>query len=424
MRYDHVLRAVRETPWAVRLETLGVIQEVIGRRVTGDALSESEIVARLDAAAPRRDGTVSSVGSVAVLSLFGVMMPRASLMTQMSGGASTEAFAQELQGLIEDDTVDTILLNIDSPGGMTDLVPETAALIRSGRDRKPIVAIANTDAASAAYWLASQATELVVTPSGSVGSIGVYAAHQDVSQKLERDGIRTTLISAGRYKVEGNAFEPLSEEARAALQAKVDTFYGMFVADVAAGRGVTTDAVTAGFGEGRMVTADAAVTAGMADRVATLDETLARLTGQPPRTRGRRRMALADDGQTVAGTPAEAMTVTIMDQPGMEREQARAVATALVTEFTPGGGVAFATEATELAERARHLTTRATSLAEVQRGRLTAAKREHLAACSAELRASLDALTGLLEDTDHEKRSAAAALAHERLRHERRRANL
>ncbi len=285
MRYQHVLRAVRDTPWAIRPESLLIIQDVIAQRVHGEHLTDQEIQARIQAARPL--SPASQHGDVAVLPLFGVLMPRASLMSQMSGGTSVEQFTRDLADLVADDTVDTIVLNVDSPGGMTDLIPEAAQQIREARNQKRIVAVANTDAASAAYWLAAQATELVVTPSGSVGSVGVYAAHQDFSEKLQREGVTTTLISAGRFKTEGNPFEPLNEEALAALQGRVDEFYSMFVADVAAGRRVTTDDVRAGFGEGRMVTANHAVAAGMADRVDTLDGVVARLTGRT--TMGRRR---------------------------------------------------------------------------------------------------------------------------------------
>lgn len=285
MRYQHVLRAVRDTPWAIRPEALLVIQDVITQRVQGEPLTDDQIQARIQSARPAP--IASQHGDVAVLPLFGVLMPRASLMSQMSGGTSVEQFTRDLADLVADPTVDTIVLNVDSPGGMTDLIPEAAQQIREARQVKRVVAVANTDAASAAYWLAAQATELVVTPSGSVGSVGVYAAHQDFSAKLEREGVQTTLISAGRFKTEGNPFEPLSADALAAVQARVDEFYGMFVADIAAGRGVSTEDVRSGFGEGRMVTANQAVAAGMADRVETLDGVVARLSGAATMVRRR-----------------------------------------------------------------------------------------------------------------------------------------
>ena len=85
------------------------------------------------------------------------------------------------------------------------------------------------------------------------------------------------MVAAGKYKSEGHPFEPLSEEARAFLQSEVDRYYEMFTTDVARGRGRRQETVRSGFGQGRMVGADAAVAEGMADRVATWEDTLRRL---------------------------------------------------------------------------------------------------------------------------------------------------
>jgi signal peptide peptidase SppA len=134
--------------------------------------------------------------------------------------------------------------------------------------------------ASAAYWLASQADEIVSIPSGNVGSIGVFSAHQDLSAALEKEGIKVTLIKAGKFKVEGNPFEPLSDEARAQIQTRVDDAYSQFTKDVARGRGVKPSDVRGGYGEGRALPAKEAKAVGLIDRIATMDEVLGKLTGR------------------------------------------------------------------------------------------------------------------------------------------------
>lgn len=278
-KYGHVVKTVTESPWAIRPERLAAILEFVAVRAAGGQFTPEEIEARVGAAAPRRRAVTS--GAVAVVPLYGVLAPKAGLMTQMSGATSLQQFSQDLQAAADDQAVDAILLDVDSPGGLTDLVPETAALVREVRKVKPVAASVNTDAGSAAYWIAAQASEISITPSGSAGSIGVYAAHEDISGMQEADGVKTTLVSAGRYKVEANPFAPLSDEAREAIQARVDEFYGMFVQDVAHGRRVTVDEVRGGFGEGRMLTAHAAVAAGLADRVEPFDQTLARIAAGP-----------------------------------------------------------------------------------------------------------------------------------------------
>jgi ClpP class serine protease len=121
-------------------------------------------------------------------------------------------------------------------------------------------------------------------PPARVGSIGVFAAHEDISKALEEEGVKVTLISAGKYKTEGMPYEPLCAEARASMQQMVNTFGDMFINAVARNRGVATSTVKHGFGEGRMVLAQDAVRAGMADGLASLDQTVARLLGRRTRT--------------------------------------------------------------------------------------------------------------------------------------------
>jgi signal peptide peptidase SppA len=219
----------------------------------------------------------SSAPVIAVLPLFGTIAHRMGMMTDMSGGTSTERFQQYLRSAVGDPTVKSIVMDIDSPGGTVNGVPELADEIYQARTVKPVVAVANSQAASAAYYLASQASDIVAIPSGEVGSIGVFAAHEDLSKALESRGSKVSLISAGKYKTEGNPFEPLNDEAKAAIQEKVNHFYDMFVNAVARGRNTTPDAVRNGYGQGRMLNAEPARRAGMVDRVATWDRTLKRL---------------------------------------------------------------------------------------------------------------------------------------------------
>lgn len=384
-RYPQVLRAVCESPWAIRPEKLAVIREMLALRASGQRFTAEEIEARIGAGPAVKQS--SSVGTVAVIPLYGVITPRADLMTEMSGGTSMQGFMDSLRGAVADDSIGAILLDVDSPGGMTDLVPEAAAEIRAARGSKPIVAIANTDAASAAYWLASQADEIVVTPSGMVGSIGVFAAHDDVSAAMEQDGVKTTLISAGKYKVESNPFEPLSDEARAAIQERVDQFYGMFVKDVSKGRRVPVDAVRSGFGEGRIVTAQDALKLGMVDRVDTFEATVERLIVQ-----------------AAGGTP--------------RRQAAIAIASDIEA---PEGASSFVQVAVALRASADRFTADTSSLCEKSRGRLSVTKRDALALVAESLGGSAAALNELLAESEADPGSDVLArrlLADARTRHQ------
>lgn len=269
-----ILGWVRETPWAVTPTMLATILEIARRHAAGEKLSAEDIAARVG----DRQRPVGGVqGGIAILPLSGVVIPRATLMSDVSGAVSAEAFGKAFAQAVADPGVGAIVLDVNSPGGSVAGVDELARQIFDARGAKPIIAIANHLMASAAYWIGTAADEVVMTPSAEVGSVGVFAAHEDVSAALAAEGVKTTLVSAGKYKVEGNPYEPLTDEARATIQARVDEYYGMFVKAVARHRGVGQAAVRDGFGEGRAVGAAQAMAAGMVDRVETLDQTLARL---------------------------------------------------------------------------------------------------------------------------------------------------
>ncbi|MBB4520490.1 UNVERIFIED_ORG: signal peptide peptidase SppA [Rhizobium sophorae] len=279
-----VLRAFAAQPWFMDPRKAEQIVAMLELRAASGPRSEPY---RKNSAAVREQVRTTK-GTAAVFNLFGPIMPRAEALEDVSQQAALLVpFQKAFTESASDPTLAGMVINIDSPGGWMDLVPETAAMIRKARrPDRPIVAVANTLAASAAYWIASAADELIVTPSGEVGSIGVYVVHQDISERLAAEGIRMQFFAEGPRKTEINPFEPMSQEAGTALQARVRYGYDLFVADVAKGRRVSESVVRADpeksdkhFGGGRVYGAKEAVRLGMADRVATLDETITRLIG-------------------------------------------------------------------------------------------------------------------------------------------------
>ena len=276
---SRILSAFRSTPWAILPEKLALIAELLESHERGVRYTADEIRERIGAAASRPQARRE--GAVAVLPIRGTISRRAGLLTDASGGTSVDSITSSLRAAVADPQVKAIVLDVDSPGGSVQGVPELASEILAARDSKWITAIANDMAASAAYWIASACSEVVVTPSGEVGSIGVFCAHADYSAAYEAAGVKNTLIRAGKYKAEANPWEPLTDDARAAIQSTVDDYYSMFVAAVAKGRGTTPAAVRGGYGEGRILTAKAAVSEGLADRIATLDDVLQRLGAAP-----------------------------------------------------------------------------------------------------------------------------------------------
>lgn len=279
MTNDLAMRASAEA-WAIWQPALQLM--LMGERVERPDIPDADWqiigeVGPIDMQAATRPGPKS--GRVARIPVMGSISRRASFWSLMFGGTSVDGLTKALHEVALDDTIGTVLLDIDSPGGTVSGLPELAAEVRKLRESKHVVALANSLTASAAYWIASQADEIVATPEALVGSVGVFSVHEDWSKAMDRIGVKTTYIHAGKFKVEGNPDEPLTPEARDHMQAIVDDAYRLFVADVARGRGISPADVRSKYGEGRVLTAIDAKAAGMVDRIAGFDETVRRLSG-------------------------------------------------------------------------------------------------------------------------------------------------
>ncbi len=283
MNHQLLIAEFLATPWALMPERLHAMAGVVMRWSAG-VPAETQTMDRINSdrtirESRRKLATAQSSGGIAVLPLYGVVTQRGNMVDDVSGpgSTSTQQFSSTLRQLLADETVGQILIDIDSPGGSVYGVAELADEIQSARSQKPIVAIANSLAASAAYWIGCSASEFYVTPGGEVGSIGVWQAHQDYSQALEEAGVKTTLISAGKFKVEGNPYVPLDADAQSFMQSRVDDYYAAFTKAVARGRGVSVAQVREGMGQGRVLGADAALAQSMVDGVATFDDVLKKM---------------------------------------------------------------------------------------------------------------------------------------------------
>ena len=297
MPYKKILSVVFGEVWAIRPCKLDALANLVMLVAGGGKRSEEELA---EIAAVRRGRPAAVKGSVAVLPVHGLLSQHAGMIQESSGGTSTDELGRAFDSLMADNSIGAVVLDVDSPGGSVYGITELSSRIRAARGTKPIVAVANSEMASAAYHLGTAADEMVVTPSGEVGSVGVVALHLDVSKAAEMSGLSYTLLSAGEHKADGNSFQPLTDSSRAELQGQVDRYYEMFVGDVAKNRGITVKAVKSGYGQGRMVGAREAVESGMADRIDTLENVVAGLLSRQPKSVGagrtasdmRRRLAL------------------------------------------------------------------------------------------------------------------------------------
>lgn len=279
-----LLTAFYSAPWAVDVSTMRLMCQVVDRWALGIGLESDAIHAAVHGApavSAQRRATAARVGggAIGVVPVYGVLVHRAFSVERTSQPlTSTERLAALVRSYAADPAIDSIVLDVDSPGGSVFGVQELANAVDEVRGDKPIVAVANGMAASGAYWVASQADELIVTPSGMVGGIGVIMPHADMSGAYAKAGVRKTFITAGKYKAEGNDTAPLDQAARDHMQALVDAYGADFTRAVARGRGLSVEIVRGPtFGQGRMRLAGDAVGMGMADSIATLEQTIARL---------------------------------------------------------------------------------------------------------------------------------------------------
>lgn len=287
--YPNVLASAKSSIWCIRLDKLQAIFDMLEQRAAGVEADASSL--EIFAADNRRRTANRQDGMIGVLPVVGAIVHRGNLFTEASGTASSDVLGKQVDAMIAHPDVSALVLDIDSPGGQAAGIQELAAKIAGHRGTKPIVAQVNPEAASAAYWLASAADEIVITPSGDVGSIGAYAYHVDISGLNEQMGVKPTYIAYGENKVETNPDGPLTDEALAYVQASVDRVGKQFESDVAKYRGVDLATVRKDWGKGRMIDASRAKSLGMVDRIGTLEETISRAAGNGPRFKRRSKVA-------------------------------------------------------------------------------------------------------------------------------------
>jgi len=261
-KYKSIINILTSQIWAILPERILAMAEIVSSGI--NVKSQKPV-------------TSFNQQNIAYLPLWGIIDQHDSWVLEAFGGTSTEVFGRMFDIAIADDSIGTILVDVDSPGGSVYGVQELSDKIYNARGRKPIIAVVNSMMASAAYWISSAADEIIITPGGEAGSIGVIAIHVDYSEQEKDVGVKPTIIKAGKYKGEGNPHEPLGEEAKDYFQQRVDDYYNSFISAVARNRGINTAKVVSDFGQGRMFGAKNAISSGMVDGIGTLEGIVKRL---------------------------------------------------------------------------------------------------------------------------------------------------
>lgn len=211
---------------------------------------------------------LSIAGSTAILPVIGPIFPRANLMT-LSGASSVQSLAYDFNLALQENFINTIILNIDSPGGEITGISEFSDMIFKAQAKKQVIAYVMGLGASAAYWIASSASEIILSDTGEVGSIGVVAAYTSRKKEREKHGIEDYEIVSSQSP--NKRPDPSTDVGRSQIQATVDQLADVFIAAVARNRGVQAADVLERFGKGGMLVGKSAIESGLADRIGTLE---------------------------------------------------------------------------------------------------------------------------------------------------------
>jgi signal peptide peptidase SppA len=215
------------------------------------------------------------VAGVALIQVTGTLVQKLGTLRPYSGMTGYDGIRLNLLAALDDPEVKAIVLLIDSPGGEVAGCFDLADMVFRMRGEKPLWAILDESAYSAAYALASACDRITVPRTGGTGSVGVIGMHCDMSQALGKAGMTVTMIRYGEQKAEGNEYEPLTKGALGRMQADIDTMGELFIETVARNRGLKATAVR-GTQAGTFLGA-AGVDIGFADVVRAPDAAMAEL---------------------------------------------------------------------------------------------------------------------------------------------------
>ena len=317
MTTSRVLQAALAEPWAITADGLQLVLSVASRENT---VSVEALEAYRAEHVPHAE-RLKKRGSVAVIEASGPMLRRANFFSAISGATSYDVLRRDLQAALDDPAIKAIVLNLDTPGGEVTGVDELAKAIKAGTAQKKIVAYVGGTAASAGYWLASQASEIVISETAILGSIGVRAALQDTSKKDAEAG-KIEFISS---KAPGKRVDLSTDEGRARIQRTIDALESVFINTVAEGRGVKGDDVTANFGGGDVLIGAAAVAAGMADRIGNFEAVISELAGRSPSPSTSRRTAKMNEDMIAKAEHTAAVEAARKEGATAERDRVKAI---------------------------------------------------------------------------------------------------
>lgn len=261
------LEFITSQPWLITDEALQTILALAER-----SAMDPDALAGRDGRPLSHTRTVTMRDGTAIIPVVGPIFRYANLFTEISGATSTQVLATDFRAALEDPNVRAIVFDINSPGGTASGINELGNMIFAARGEKRIIAYGGGQVASAAYWIGSAADEIVVDATSPIGSIGAKLSMTDTSVRDAKVGVRTIEIVSSQSP--DKVMDVSNDEGRAKVQKIVDDLAGVFVEAVARNRDVTIETVLTDFGRGGMMVGRAAVEAGLADRLGSLESVL------------------------------------------------------------------------------------------------------------------------------------------------------
>jgi signal peptide peptidase SppA len=220
--------------------------------------------------------TETAAPSVAVINVEGIIGKRLGMLEQCMGGCDIDGIHAAIDEIEADESITTAVFYFNTPGGTVTGVPEISERIAELGKKKNTIAYVDILCASAGYYMASQCNAIYSAPSADLGSVGVYAMYTDETRYLENLGVKVNCISAGKYKVAGASFRPMSDEERAMFQADVDKIYTAFKSAVTSKRDIEDEDL-----QGQVFSGDDVVNKGFADgHLNSLGELMQMISGQ------------------------------------------------------------------------------------------------------------------------------------------------
>ena len=279
-KFSHLSSLVFNKPLMVTQDYAETIAVVLSDRLNLD-------VEGLQIKSDAKDQRVATTNKgVAVIPIVGSISHRSTGIEAMSGMTSYSTLQKQFEAAFNDPNVGSILMDIDSPGGSVAGAFDFRDYLMSKKGTKPVYALARDAMCSAAYLIGSTADKVYATQTARVGSIGVVAMHTDASGKMEKEGLKPTFISAGKFKTAGNPYEKLEGDKLKYLQDSVDESYDMFINAVADARGIDKKVIRDT--EARVYGGKKAVEIGLADGIRTYESVLAEMSAPNFTTQGTR----------------------------------------------------------------------------------------------------------------------------------------